>query len=172
MDFLEVIKKRKSVRNYLKKSISEDLINKILQVTNLAPSAGNLQAYKVFVVKNKKIIDVICKVTGGIQRNFENNPQLIMVFCADPKKSGSRYKNRGEKLYSVQDATIACTYAQLAATSFGLSSCWVGSFEEGKIREIIKTNLIPIAMLTIGYLKEDLKRPQRKSLREISKVIE
>ena len=81
-------------------------------MVNLAPSAGNLQAYKIFVVRDKKIINEIAKNTVGLS-HFENLPPLLFVFCANQKESESRYGKRGFLLYALQDATIACAYAQL-----------------------------------------------------------
>lgn len=170
MDFEEVIKKRRSVRSFKPIPVEEEKIKKILALVNLAPSAGNLQAYKIFVVKNKKIIEKIAKVSIGMS-HFKNLPPLILIFCANPKESAGRYGKRGEKLYSIQDATIACSYAQLIITSLGLSSCWVGAFEEKEIQKILKTDLLPVAILPVGYPNENPSFRLRKSLEELVKEL-
>jgi nitroreductase len=171
MEFFEVVKKRKSVRKYLNKSVLDKDIKKILEMVNIAPSAGNLQPFKVYVIENKEMIDSICLISGGIQRNFESNPPLILIFCANPEESRRRYKERGANLYCIQDTTIACAYAQLTATALGFSACWVGSFDEEKIKDVIKTDLLPIAILTAGYSDEKPTRPKRKLLDQISVVV-
>lgn len=170
MDIETIIKKRRSIRAFKDTLVEEEKIKKILFLINLAPSAGNLQAYKIFVVKNKEKIKKIARTTVGL-RHFENLPPLLFIFCANPKESGGRYGKRGETLYSLQDATIACAYAQLIITSLGLGSCWVGAFEEEKIKEIINTNLLPVAILPVGYPAENPFPHPRKSLTEIVQEI-
>lgn len=95
----------------------------------------------------------------------------MLIFCADSKESGERYKERGKTLHSVQDATIACAYAQLTATSLGLSGCWMGSFEEKEIKKVVKTDLTPVAILTLGYSAENPERRKRKTIKQISEII-
>ncbi len=51
MGFQEIARNRHSIRAYLAKEIEEDKLNQILEAARAAPSAGNLQAYKIFVVK-------------------------------------------------------------------------------------------------------------------------
>jgi len=53
----EVVKKRKAIRKYLDKSVSDELVSKILETVNLAPSAGNLQAFKILIIKTKSVFD-------------------------------------------------------------------------------------------------------------------
>ncbi|MBU1499309.1 nitroreductase family protein [Patescibacteria group bacterium] len=171
MNFEDVVKNRKSVRKFQEKPIEKEKIKKILELVNLAPSAGNLQAYKIFVVKDKKKIKLIGANVGGIQRNFDNLSPIIFIFCANPDESALRYEDRGKKLYAVQDATIACSYAQLIAVSLGLGSCWVGSFDEKIIQEILQTDLLPIAILPLGYPAETPPCRPRKSLNQLSKII-
>jgi nitroreductase len=170
MNFTQLLKNRRSIRTYLKKEVEEEKIKKILAMVNLAPSAGNLQAYKIFVIRDKKIIEEITKNAPGLSY-FENLPPLLFVFCANQKESESRYGKRGFLLYAIQDATIACTYAQLAACDLGLGSCWIGAFDEEKIKEILKTNLLPVAILTVGYPDENPPRRGRKKIEEIAKFL-
>lgn len=87
--------------------------------------------------------------------------QAFLVFCSDPKRI-KFMGNRGKSLLSVQDATIAASYAQLAATALGLSSVWIGHFKEKKVAEILKTKLRPVVILPIGNANE--KPISKKSL--------
>lgn len=170
MDIETVTKSRRSIRAFKNTLVEEEKIKKIFSLVNLAPSAGNLQAYKIFVVKNKEKIKKIVQTTFGL-RHFENLSSLILVFCANPKESDKRYGKRGEKLYSFQDATIACAYTQLIITSLGLASCWVGGFDDKEIKKILNTELLPIAILPVGYPAENPSSQSRKSLVEIVEEI-
>lgn len=169
MDFREVVKKRKSIRVFEKREIEEEKIREILEVVNLTPSAGNLQAYKVFVVKNHKKKEELMRATG--YQEFVSQAPVVLVFCANKEESALRYGQRGRKLYSLQDATIACSYAQLAATNLNLASCWVGAFNEEEVQKILNTHLLPIAILPLGYPAKNPPRHLRKSLSEISEII-
>jgi len=93
-----------------------------------------------------------------------------MIFCVEPKRCSVEYGSRGEELFCVQDATIACTYSQLAAHSLGLSSVWIGSFDEEKVSHVLnlETYLKPIAILPIGFSNET---PEIATRRPIDKII-
>jgi nitroreductase len=80
---------------------------------------------------------------------------------------------RGKKLYSLQDATIAAAYSQLAATALGLGSVWVGAFDEKEVLKVLGNpeQLLPIAIIPIGYCNEKPKPRIRKNLEEIFKEL-
>lgn len=168
MLFEEAVKKRQAVRNYLEKEVGDDLIQKILEIANLSPSAGNLQARKVIIVKDLAIRQKLKTVCRGLGR-FPKEPPVIFVICAVPEESAVRFESRGRNLYSLQDATIFAAYLQLAAISVGLSTCWVGSFNEKQVTEIVglPENLVPVALIPIGYSDEEVKPKSRKTLEEI-----
>ena len=168
MDFEEVVKKRQCVRSYLEKEVPEDLIQKILELANLSPSAGNLQARKVIVVKDLALRRKLKATCNGFRR-FLVEPPVIFVICSVPEESATRFGSRGKDLYALQDATIFACYLQLAVVSLGLSSCWVGSFDEKQVSEILKLpeNLVPVAMIPVGFSKEKPGEKSRKTIEEI-----
>lgn len=168
MLFEDVIAKRQSVRMYLDKKVPQDLVKKILALANLSPSAGNLQARRVIVVKNLDIRKKLKATCNGLSR-FTIEPPVIFVVCSVPEESEIKYGERGKKLYALQDATIFASYLQLAAESLGLASCWVGSFNEKEVAAILDLpkNLIPVAMIPIGYSAEKHREKSRKTLEEV-----
>jgi nitroreductase len=165
MNLEEVIKNRRSIRTYKPKKVEEEKIKKLLSLINLAPSAHNLQSYKIFVIKNQEKIKQIADVTPGLGY-FSSLPPLLLIFCALKRNSPS------EEFYAIQDATIACSYAQLVACDLGLGSCWVGAFEGKEIKKILKTDLTPVAILPVGYPAENPQPKPRKKIEEIAEVIE
>lgn len=171
-DFQNIYKSRSSIRKFIDKTIEEDKITQILNVVNTAPSAGNLQAYEVVVVKSK---DVKAKLSeAALNQAFIAEASIVLVFIAKTEESSVRYGRRGEELYSIQDATIACTYAMLAAEALGLSSTWVGAFNDDKIIDILdcKNGEVPVVLLPIGYtLSPKLSFTRRKDLNELSREI-
>jgi nitroreductase len=168
MEFIETIKKRRSTRKFLDKPIPELLIQEMLELANLAPSAGNLQSRSVIIVKDHAVIEKIRSVSRGLGR-FEGKIPVILVILAKPQESSVRYEDRGRNLYALQDATIFASYLQLIAVEKGLASCWVGSFSEEEIMKILNLpgDVRPVAMIPLGYAAEDSTPKLRKNLSEI-----
>ncbi len=167
MDLFEVIKTRQSVRAYQAKEVETDKLNTILSTLLKAPSAGNLQAFKVYLVRDAK--RKLALAAAALNQEFLAQAPVVLVFCADRERSASRYHKRGEQLYSLQDATIAVAYAQLAAVALGLSTCWVGAFDEAHVARIMEVppGQHPIAMLPIGYAAEIPSPTSRRALTEL-----
>jgi len=168
MDFLEVLKKRRSTRKFLDKDVSDVQIKELIELANSSPSAGNLQARSVIVVKDQNTIEKIRDITGGLSR-FEGKIPVILVILANTHESEERFKERGKNLYAVQDATIFTAYVQLIATEMGLATRWVGAFNENEITEILELpeTVRPIAMLPTGFSDEVPSEKNSKGLSEI-----
>ncbi len=166
-DFFQVVEERRSMRAFAPTPVEAEKLKRILEVVNRAPSAGNLQGYEIFVVRKAEQKQALVK--AAYDQQFIAEAPLVLIFCANPARSAVRYRERGENLYSVQDATIACTYAMLAATALGLSSVWVGAFDEQAVRRAadIPADLTPVAMLPVGYASELPPATPRRSLDEI-----
>ena len=92
---------------------------------------------------------------------------VVLIFCANPTRP-IKYGQKA-KLFSIQDATIAATYAQLTATALGLSTVWIGAFEEDKISRMLNlpNNLLPVTLLPIGYKNEE---PDVKITRGVQEI--
>jgi len=168
MDFFEVVNQRHSIRAYKDKPIEPEKLEQILQAANKAPSAGNLQAYEVYLVCDDKQKALL--VTAAGDQEFLMQAPIVLVFCTHASRSAIRYGDRGVNLYCVQDATIACTIAMLATTALGLSTAWVGAFDEDQVRYIINAPRAyrPVAMLPIGYAAES---PRIRSRRRLSDLV-
>ena len=128
MEFFDVLSQRHSIRAYHPTPVEPEKLEQILQAINRAPSAGNRQAFEVYLVQDAPRQAKLVEAAHG--QEFLAQAPLVLVFCAHPALSQVRYGVRGETLYTIQDATIACTCAMLAATALGLSSVWVGAFDE------------------------------------------
>jgi nitroreductase len=149
--FFEVIDKRVSCREFIPDYVlSENEIQSILHAASRAPTAGNLQAWKVCLLKDEKLKEL--SVVYG--REWIADASIAFIFFADLEASAVKYKKRGRKLYALQDATIACSYAQLSCEFLGLGACWVGAFSEENICQLcgIETTseFVPTSLLIIG----------------------
>ncbi len=169
--FTEICRRRHSIRRFKPEPVGDDLVRKILEVVQTAPTAGNLQAYEVVVVKDSQIKNDLAAAALG-QRFIAEAP-LVLGFLALPLASARRYGERGVRLYSIQDATIACTYAMLAATALGLSSTWVGAYNDDEVRALLKAgpDQVPVALLPVGWGAQDAYPTSRRSLDKMAREV-
>lgn len=167
-EFEQLCSKRKSIRRFINRPIEDDKIKQILNIVNSAPSAGNLQAYEVVIVKSEDIKNKLYE--AALLQGFIKDASVVLVFIAKTLESAKRYGRRGEVLYSIQDATIACTYAMLACEALSISTTWVGAFNDDRIKEILncKSGDIPVSLLPMGYTSQNkVSFTKRKDLDEL-----
>jgi nitroreductase len=167
MDFFEVITARHSIRKYAGTQVEEEKLKIILETITKAPSTVDLPGYEIYVVRSQEQRKELVRAANG--QAFLAEAPLILVFCANPARAAVWYKKRGETLYSIQEATIACTYAMLTAKALGLDSVWVGAFDEAAVQEIVRIplNLRPVAMLPVGYAAKQAEVRPRRELGEL-----
>jgi nitroreductase len=164
MQFFDVVERRRSVRKFAARQIEPDDLDAILAAARLAPSAGDCQAYSIAVTETEGMKARLAVAAG---QDFIAEAPFVLVFAADPERSAKNYGERGASLFSVQDATIAAAYAQLAATALGLATCWVGAFDETRVAELCGLTAIglrPVALLPLGYADETPERTARRPL--------
>ena len=167
MELFEVFRQRYSVRAFQNTPISEQAVTTIFEAANGAPSAGNLQAYEIVVVRDAERKRELAKIS--CEQYFLVDAPVILVFCANPDRNRDKYGVRGAELYSVQDASVACAYAQLAATALGLGTCWIGAFDETAVQRIITAPVAwrPVAILPIGVPADAAKARGRRFLTDL-----
>lgn len=170
MTFFDVIKARHSIRAFKSAPVEEAKIQKILEVMNSAPSAGNLQSYEVILVKDVKTLKALAKAAYG--QDFVAEAPIALVFFINPARSKAKYGSRGTNLYCYQDTSAAIAYAQLAATALGLGSVWVGAFSNPDVSKAVNApqELLPAAIVSIGYPAESPPPTPRRSLKELVKM--
>lgn len=165
MEFLDVLRQRRSVRSYRPEPVEEEKLKSIFDAINMAPSAGNLQAYRIIVVRDQEKRRALAKVAHD--QGYVAEAPVCLVFCADPERSATKYGKRGTELYSIQDATIAGCFAMLEAVELGLATVWIGEFDEKKVREIIGVKSIrPVAIFSLGYAAEQPQPSPRRPIEE------
>lgn len=171
MDFFHVVDGRRSVRLFKQAPVGNEQIQQILETANSAPSAGNLQAYEVVVVQNDSVKAAL--KAAALDQDALVQAPVVMAFLAHPERSAVKYGVRGAELYCVQDATVACAFAHLAATALGLGSVWVGAFYEEPVSEALATtpSWRPVALLAVGHPAESPQRRSRRMLPDIVRVI-
>jgi nitroreductase len=159
--FFKLLKQRRSIRAFDKRRLDDSVIDVILEACDLAPSSGGLQPFEIYKVENREMRSKLVAAAGD--QAFVADAPLLLVFCANPSRSAHKYGERSQ-LFSIQDATIAAAYAQLAVYVLGLTTVWTGAFDERKVSEILglPEGHRPVAMLPIGYPAE---APKEKTTR-------
>ncbi len=165
MDILKTVKERRSVRDFQKKEIPQDIIDKLIEALIWAPSAGNLQARKFYFVQDAGLKKKIA--TAALNQHFLAKVPLVIVGCTDSRIS-YRYRERGVSLYSIQDVACSLMGMMLVAYENGLGSVWVGAFQEEVVSDLLKLPKIlrPVALAAIGYPSKIPSPPPRISREE------
>jgi len=171
-DVFDCMRESHSVRNFVQQEIPDATLTRILEAGCWAPSAGNLQPYYFYVVKNEQVKNKLSDACFD-QKQILDAP-ISVVILADPAKSNERYGERGAQLYCIQDTAVAAENMILAAYGLGIDSCWVGAFDEVEVQKAVEAppRLRAVAILCLGY-SNDAKDSAKVRLRvaEITKVI-
>lgn len=168
LNFFETVRHRHSIRKYqTDMPVEPEKLHAILEMACAAPSAGDLQAYRIIVVHDLKTRTDLKQ--AALNQAFITEAPLCLIFCADPQRSAQQFGERGAHLYTIQDATIAAAYAQLGAVAAGIGSTWVGQFDEKQVRSALDLEpiLLPVALLSLGYPAENPAPSARRRLDEV-----
>lgn len=163
MEFFDVIQKRFSVRAYRDEPVEQEKIDIILKAAQAAPTACNLQSFKIIVAKTDGRRELLDKIYP--RSWFADAPYVIGV-CAIKDRCWVR---KDKKSYADVDAAIVMDHIILAATALGLGTCWIGAFDPVAFKEVfdIEDGLEPIVLTPLGYPKEDYIKRNRKPLDEL-----
>ena len=163
MDVLTAIKERRSIRKYSAKPVEEEKLQKVLEAARFSPSARNQQEWKFIVVKDSETRKMLTE--EAINQPFVGEAPIILVCCGTEPESIMRC---GQPRYTV-DLSIATAYMILAAYEQGLGTCWLGSFDENKVKEIldIPEGVRVVSITPLGYPDESPAPRPRKELDEI-----
>ena len=168
MNVLEAIRGRRSVRAYISREVPEHLVSELIEAACWAPSAGNIQPWEFIVIRNSET--KLELVRAALGQSFIAQAPVVVVVCANERRSAERYGDRGSSLFCIQDTAAAIQNMLLTAHSFGLGTCWIGAFQEDRARQIlnIPEEARPIAMVPIGYPAQNPqprpKRPQDRTI--------
>lgn len=168
-DLFKVMATRRSTRKFdNKRMVEEWKIDKILAAADTAPTAGNFQGFEIFYVKDPKIKE---KLVEAANNQPHVNTPVVLVFCKNPSRVKMSFPPEILAKFAIQDATLAAAYSQLAAHALGVSSIWIGMFDEEKIMDAIGTNLIPSSLLCIGYPAQKRGPRSRRKLKDLIHIV-
>ena len=149
MDFINIAKKRHSVRSYTNQKVEPEKLEQILEAAHVAPTAANLQPVHLLVVQSEEGLAKISKAAG-----IYGAPMAIIV-CADHNKAWTRPFDK--KQSGDIDASILTDHMMLQATELGLGTVWVCYFQPDVLKQEfnLPANLEPVNILVVGYSDEE-----------------
>ncbi len=166
MALLDLLKNRKSVRDFLDKPVEREKIMMCLEAARLAPSACNSQPWRFIVVDDKQLKNKLCQAAfGGVYfiNSFCRTAPVIVVIISEKSRFLAEIGGmfRGTKYYLI-DIGIAGEHFVLQAEDLGLGTCWIGWFNEGAVKSTLN---IPqrkkIDMLiALGYYDREKVSPE------------
>jgi nitroreductase len=161
VSLVDVVLSRRSIRRYEQKEIPKDVLDKILDAGRQAPSAANKQPWHFIVVTDPEIKKELSK---GMFNRFIKDTPVTIVGCA--------HKDLIAGKWSIVSTTIALQNMVIAAWAMSVGSCWIGDFNEGKVKKLlsIPENWNIIALVSFGYPAEKPQPRKRKPLEEIASV--
>jgi nitroreductase len=155
---IEKVLSRRSIRRFMNEPVSEQVMNNILEAGRRAPSATNQQPWH-FVVARDHNEKEACSF-GGFNRFVTEAPFVVVGLY---RKSEVII----EKL-SLMDVTIALQNMVVAAWVQGVGSCWMGAFDERKLKDTLNLPVDSriVGAVAFGIPAENPSQPTKKALSE------
>ena len=163
MDVHKVIQSRRSIRAYDSREVEEDKLVRVLESGRLSPSAGNRQERRFIIIRDAKTRKLLSEAAKD--QKFVAQAPVVIAACS---VESEYVMSCGQSAYPI-DTAIAVDHMTLQAVEEGLGTCWIGAFDEKKVKEIlnIPEEVRVVALLPLGYPSAIPRPTARKSLDEI-----
>lgn len=171
-DFMEVIKRRRSIRRYQDQEIPEENLNQVLEAIRWSPSWANTQCWDVIVIKDSGIKQKLQEVlsTGNPARKAIEEAPVVIALCGKLERSGFRKGQAATKFgdWFMFDLGIATQSLCLAAYNLNLGTVIVGLFDQDKAKNILNVpeDYEVVALVPLGYAAQEVSSPPRKEIGE------
>lgn len=160
MEAIEVIKTRRSIREYLDKPIPKDALGKIVDAARFAPTARGIQPWEFIVVSEQAALKKIADI-AEYGKFIAQAKACIAVFCQDTK-------------YYLEDGSAATQNILLAASALGIGSCWVAGDKKPYCSQISSLLNVPpnfklVSLVSLGYpkSKDSFKISEKRNLTQV-----
>ena len=168
MEFAQLAKERYSVRKFQNRPVEKALLAQVIHAGRVAPTACNNQPQKVYVLQSEDALEKLKKCT-----TCHFNAPAALLICYDRNISWKRSFDGKDSGFV--DASIVTTHMMLQAHELGLGTTWVMYFDpnETVLQFELPENIVPVAILPIGYPAEDAKpAPMHEKIREEAETVE
>lgn len=159
MTFLDLARRRHSVRAYRPDPVPDDVLATVLEAARVAPTAANRQPFRIIVVHPAgREVDL----RRIYDRDWFVGAPLVLCVCAVPGEAWHRTMYDGRSHADV-DASIVMDHMILAAADLGLGTCWIASFDPAAAREVlgVPEEGEPMLFTPLGYPEGDEEASQR-----------
>ena len=158
-EFENIIRRRTAIRKYSERKVEKEILDKILEAGRLAPTAMNLQPFKIIVVSSDEYLNKIDLAT-----NYRYGAPTVLIVCGNKSEA----YNKGEYSTYEMDSCIVGTHMMLEATNLDVDSVWVKAFDADTIkREFeLSSELEPVLLLPIGYRTMDCPENPKHNIRK------
>lgn len=163
MDVKTAIRTRRSIRAYDAREVEEEKLVRILESGRLSPSASNRQERRFIVIKDASTRKALSEAAKN--QKFLADAPVVIAACSVEKEY---VMSCGQLAYPI-DTAIAVDHMTLAAVEEGLGTCWIGAFDEKKVKELlnIPDDIRVVTLLPLGYPSDTPRPTPRKGLDEI-----
>lgn len=168
MSFVDLAKKRCSVRKFVEKEVTKEILLEVMEAARIAPSAKNMQPWHFIIATDKHLIK---KISTCYTREWLQNAPAIIV--AIGKHSNAWVRDDGKRHTDI-DLSIAIDHITLQAVDMGLGTCWICWFDVEKCKQLfdLQENEEPIALIPIGYPAQECNKNRHKTARkQLSEII-
>ena len=168
MDFIELAKKRYSVRNFSTRPIEDEKLNAVLEAGNIAPTAKNQQPQRIYVIKSPENLEKVRRLT----RCHYGAPAVLLI-AYDKNEEWQNPLEEGVHS-GVEDVSIVATHIMLRAAELELGTVWVNMFSPSETRKEfgISENEVPVLLMPIGYPTDnDAPAPGHTNCKPLSDTV-
>jgi nitroreductase len=167
MDFETVVKRRRMCRDYLDTDVPQEKVDRILDVASRYPSAGHTEPQEFIVVRDRWVKEDLAR--AALEQMFVAQAPIVIVVVSDVRRSARRYGERGVHFFSVTDGAFVAMLVLLAVVDEGLGACFVGSFYDDEVQEVLglPSDVRPIGIIPMGYCAEGPRKLSRRSRQQI-----
>lgn len=167
-EFLNLCRQRFSERNFSPAPVEREVLEQLMETVRLAPSATNSQPWKFVIVTRGNTLD---ELRNAYRRDgFRKAPVTIVCLGLHDE---AWHRGTDGKDHTDVDVAIAVEHLCLGATSLGLATCWVCSFDLDIVKRVLglPDSVEPVALIPLGYPEDTAPDKKRKTLEEITEWI-
>jgi nitroreductase len=167
MEFERVVRRRRMCREYTAADVTDDDVDRILDLAARFPSAGHTQPQEFIVVRDEGVKDELGR--AAFDQTFIAEAPVIVAVLSDTDRSKRVYGRRGVEFYSVVDGAFASMLVLLAAVDRRMGAAFVAAFDDDAVARVLglPRHVRPIGLIAIGHCAEPAERLRRRRRADI-----